>query len=65
MDEAVDNSSDFEVVKIRYKRFLEQHPERRGEILYRTFTIKPWRFWQWSDYLFSPERFKLPYKAIQ
>ena len=31
--------------------------------LFRTFTIKPWRFWQWGDMLFHSDRFRLPYKA--
>ncbi|MFC0514600.1 hypothetical protein ACFFGT_10325 [Mucilaginibacter angelicae] len=46
-----------------YGHFLCEHPERdRGDNrLYRTFTIKPWRFWQWSEMLFS-ERYRLPYK---
>ncbi|MEO7215560.1 hypothetical protein [Mucilaginibacter sp.] len=54
----------FEMGRRRYKRFLEKNPEKAktDRQLYRTFTIKPWRFWQWSDYLFSGERFKLPYK---
>jgi len=57
--------SDFLTIKARYALFLKAHPEEAttDSALYRTFTIKPWRFWQWSDFLFCPERFKLPYKA--
>lgn len=36
---------DFEVVKIRYARFLKNNADkaRHNSKLYRTFTIKPWR----------------------
>jgi len=48
---------------INYGAFLCKHPEKdQGDNrLYRTFTIKPWRFWEWSNMLFS-DRYKLPYK---
>jgi hypothetical protein len=26
-------------------------------------TIKPWRFWEWREYIFHSDRFSLPYKA--
>ncbi|QEM02611.1 hypothetical protein DIU31_003415 [Mucilaginibacter rubeus] len=46
-----------------YGHFLCEHPEKdKGDNwLYRTFAIKPWRFWEWSQMLFS-ERYRLPYK---
>jgi hypothetical protein len=55
---------DFEAIKLRYKRFLEHNPDKAktNAQLYRTFTIKPWRIWQWSDYIFQHDRFSLPYK---
>jgi hypothetical protein len=54
----------FAMAKKRYEWFLKDNPEKakRDSTLYRTFTIKPWRFWQWGDYLFQNERFRLPYK---
>lgn len=54
----------FLTVTYNYRDFLKKHPDQKAKdsTLYRTFTIKPWRFWQWSDYLFCPQRFKLPYK---
>jgi hypothetical protein len=47
-----------------YGYFLCQHPEKdHGDTnLYRTFTIKPWRFWEWREMIFHNERFRLPYK---
>ena len=58
---------DFDVVKIRYERFLNDNSEqaKHSSQLYRTFTIKPWRIWQWHDYIFQNERFRLPYKCVK
>lgn len=55
----------FQNVIYDYRDFLKANPDkaRLDSTLYRTFTIKPWRFWQWSDYLFCPQRFRLPYKT--
>ena len=46
-----------------YGYFLCQHPEKdQGDNkLYRTFTIKPWRFWEGYEMVFHHDRFKLPY----
>jgi hypothetical protein len=48
---------------ISYGYFLCRHPdkERGDNRLYRTFTIKPWRFWEWRELIFHSERFGLPY----
>ena len=60
-----DDSMSFEVCLRRYGYFLGQHPEKDlgDNNLYRTFTIKPWRFWEWRQMIFHNERFQLPYKA--
>jgi hypothetical protein len=49
-----------------YGYFLCQHPEKdQGDNnLYRTFTIKPWRFWEWREMIFHSDRFRLPYKTL-
>lgn len=46
-----------------YGHFLCQYPEKDtgDNKLYRTFTIKPWKFWLWRQYLFHSDRFSLPY----
>lgn len=46
-----------------YGYFLCQHPEKNqgDNKLYRTFTLKPWRFWEWREYAFHSDRFQLPY----
>jgi hypothetical protein len=46
-----------------YGVFLCQHPDKdQGDNrLYRTFTIKPWRFWEWGQMIFHSDRFTLPY----
>jgi hypothetical protein len=48
---------------INYGNFLCRHPDKdQGDnTLYRTFTIKPWRFWEWREMIFHSDRFKLPY----
>jgi hypothetical protein len=47
----------------RFGYFLCQHPDKdQGDNrLYRTFTIKPWRFWEWREMVFNSDRFRLPY----
>ncbi|WDF81185.1 hypothetical protein PQ469_14330 [Mucilaginibacter sp. KACC 22773] len=49
----------------QFGRFLCQHPEKEqgSNLIYRTFTIKPWRFWEWREMIFHSERFGLPYKS--
>jgi len=48
---------------ISYGYFLCQHPEKdQGDNkLYRTFTIKPRRFWEWGEMIFHSDRYTLPY----
>lgn len=55
----------FLTVRYDYRDFLKKYPGKKAKdsLLYRSFTIKPWRFWQWSDFIFCPQRFRLPYKA--
>jgi hypothetical protein len=55
----------FEGCQRSYGYFLCQHPEKdQGDNrLYRTFTVKPWYFWEWYQMIFHSERFGLPYKA--
>jgi len=57
------NGKSFWGCQRKYGYFLCQHPEKDtgDNQLYRTFTIKPWRFWQWGDMIFHSERFALPY----
>ncbi|HEY8929521.1 MAG TPA: hypothetical protein VIM55_10040 [Mucilaginibacter sp.] len=53
----------FKSCLISYGAFLCEHPEKDtgDNKLYRTFTIKPWRFWEWREYIFHSDRFTLPY----
>jgi hypothetical protein len=48
-----------------YTFFLCQNPakDQGDNRLFRTFTIKPWRFWEWREMIFHSERFGLPYKS--
>jgi len=51
---------DFEVCQIRWERFKSQNPQA-DHTLYREFTIKPWQFWEWWQFIAHSERFRLPY----
>lgn len=53
-------TQDFEVAKARFESFKNKHPQNRSDILYRTFTLKPWRFWEWWQMIAHSERFGLP-----
>lgn len=55
-------SLDFEVCKIRFDRFKKLNPSN-DQVLYRNFTIKPWRFWEWWQMVAHSERFTLPYNS--
>ena len=52
---------DYRILQIRYQRFLDRHTLAPETQLYRTFTIKPWQFWQWWEMIVRNERFQLPY----
>lgn len=47
----------------QYGAYLKLHQDNieDNNKLYRTFTIKPWRFWEWREMIFHSERFYLPY----
>ncbi|SEK69500.1 hypothetical protein [Parapedobacter koreensis] len=52
----------------RYGTFLERNPNIKDKQLYRTFTLDPWRFWEWREWYYHFDRFTLPYiseKEIQ
>jgi hypothetical protein len=51
----------FEGCQRLYGHFLETHPDIKNKTLYRTFTIKPWRFWEWYQMIFQSKRFGLMY----
>lgn len=54
-------TQDFEVAKTRFENFKRKNAKYKGDILYRTFTIKPWRFWEWWQMVAHSERFTMPY----
>jgi len=52
----------------RYSTFLAKNPNIKNKQLYRTFTLDPWRFWEWREWIEHFDRFTLPYlseKEIQ
>ena len=51
-----------------YQYFLHHNPLVKDKQLYRTFTLDPWRFWEWHEWYYHFDRFTLPYiseKTIQ
>jgi hypothetical protein len=54
-------SLDFEVAQIRWNRFKSENPNNPNQTLYRTFSIKPWQFWEWWQFIVHNERYRLPY----
>jgi len=64
-EEQSGKSLDFEVCKIRFQRFKIENPDNPNKTLYRTFAIKPYRFWEWWQMVVNQERFTLPYLEPQ
>lgn len=62
-EEANKGGRSYAFCQFKYGHFLCQHPEKDigDNNLYRTFTIKPWYFWEWHEFIFHSERFRLPY----
>ncbi|KIA92224.1 hypothetical protein OC25_17435 [Pedobacter kyungheensis] len=54
-------TQDFDVAKSKFESFKLKNPDNPHKTLFRTFTLKPWRFWEWWQMIRHFERFKLPY----
>lgn len=50
----------YDVGRIRFERFKRLNPNK-DQILYRSFKLKPWRFWEWYKMLANYQRFTLPH----
>jgi hypothetical protein len=58
--------SSFEGCKNKFNYYLEKHPEDVDQTIYRTFSIKPWQFWEWFQYVGKDRgRFRLPYISVE
>src|SRR5690554_4747638 len=44
-----------------YQYFLNNNTQVKDKQLYRTFTLDPWRFWEWHEWYYHYDRFTLPY----
>lgn len=62
--ESPGKAMDFKIEEKRWERFKLQNPDK-DHTLYRTFTIKPYQFWEWWQYIAHPKRFALPYKDLK
>jgi hypothetical protein len=59
--EVVWKGDKLEICLRRYDHFLRDNKNVEDKTLYRTFTLKPWRFWEWHELYLTPDRFSLPY----
>ena len=50
----------YDQVQEHFIRFKACFPNTADTVLYRTFTMDSWQFWNWGGYLIHP-RYKLPY----
>ena len=51
----------FKGVKNGFHYYLAMHPHDKDKTLYRAFKLKPWRFWEWGEWIVNYKRFTLPY----
>lgn len=51
----------FTSIKDGFDFYSKEHPLEKDKTLYRTFTLKPWRFWEWGQWIAHFDRFTLPY----
>ena len=54
----------FETLKLRFESFLKHNPQNPHQELYRTFRLKPWKFWEWWRMIWSYDRYQLEYLPI-
>jgi hypothetical protein len=54
--------SSYENCVLYYADYLKVHPTDKDRQLYRRFTLKPWRLWDWYKWVIEGrQRFSLPY----
>jgi hypothetical protein len=54
---------DLEAGMIHFQGWKAQNLNNPNTTLYRTFTIKPWQFWEWWQYIAHSERYRMPYHS--
>ncbi|WP_421940597.1 hypothetical protein [Pedobacter sp.] len=55
----------FTVAKAMFKDFIRDKKQIKQDVLFRTFTIKPWKFWEWWQMVNGFDRFKLAYMTTR
>lgn len=53
-------TQNFEVAKASFKSFKNENLQHKNDLLFRTFTFKPWRFWEWRQMLVDYDKYELP-----
>ncbi|MEJ5996604.1 hypothetical protein WG904_19405 [Pedobacter sp. Du54] len=51
---------DFKAGLIQFDGWKRSNPQNNNILLYRTFHIRPWQFWEWWQYIAHNERYRLP-----
>ncbi|WP_164122166.1 MULTISPECIES: hypothetical protein [Sphingobacterium] len=41
--------------------YQRNHPDTKDKQLYRRFRMDLWRFWEWGELWYHPDRYDLPY----
>ncbi|WP_316846866.1 hypothetical protein [Pedobacter psychrodurus] len=54
-------TQNFESALARFESYKRKNPENPNRTLYRTFTLKPWKFWEWWEMIAHSKRFRLPF----
>lgn len=50
---------DFQAGQIQFEAWKQQNKNNPHQTLYRTFSIRPWAFWEWWQFLVYSERFSV------
>lgn len=58
--EQAGSTQGFDIAEKRFADFVKQNLNSKNNTLYRTFTFKPWKFWEWWQMIVHYERWQLP-----
>ena len=52
---------DYEAGQIQFEGWKKQNSSNPNKTLYQTFSIRPWQFWGWWQFIATGSRYALPY----
>jgi len=53
-------TQDFDVAQKKFESFKLDNPLNPNKTLYRTFDLKPWKFWEWWEMIRHWKKYNLP-----